>query len=148
MIIDTEKVKTIHAADLLGVDPKTIRRWEKDGLERNKDKTCNLHILIPWRMKMIEELAEEANAGPASPARERKLEAEADIKEMDRDKRKGELIELADVVKRETIQARVFKETFVSLGREIAMSLVGKDAGEAEHIIRMECEKRLRGLAK
>ena len=148
MIIDTEKVKTIHAAELLGVDPKTVRRWEKAGLERNKDKTCNLHIMIPWRIKMIEELAEEANAGPASPARERKLEAEADIKEMDRDKRKGELVEVKAVERRDIQNASIVKERLLGASRKIASMCVGKTVGEIDNIIRTEHEDIIRGFAK
>ncbi|MHC4251613.1 MAG: hypothetical protein ACYS9X_21035 [Planctomycetota bacterium] len=80
---------------LLGTPRKVLLEWEADGLPRNADKlrTYDLWRVIAW---VKDRWLSQAKGAPASPelagARQRKLDAEADLKQLQVQREKGLLV--------------------------------------------------------
>lgn len=98
-------------ADLFGVTTRQIRNWEADGLPKSADGNQKLYPLrkvIAWHEeRAVAQALAAVEVGAFEAAKIRKLEAEAESKELDLAVRRGELVPLDEVegVVRESLQA-------------------------------------------
>ena len=110
-----------EAARYVGVSERTIRRWIKNGMARTADK---------YYIKSILEVYKQNEGDKPSETKERKQEAEAQIKTIraedeaiDLAKKKGEMLPKAEVDKGRIERIFILKRSLLGLGREFAPEL-------------------------
>lgn len=134
-------------ADLLGVHRNSVGNWLKDGLpiarRRGREAVLDLAVALQWIRKRDADAADqrlaEATADPdLDRAKARKMMAEADMAELQRDQRRGLLVGASDVEER-------WAEMVVSL-RESVMSVPG--VAVQSGLIRPSQEAQLEDLCR
>lgn len=101
MADDPVELNQTQMAQVFGVTVRTIRRWEKEGLPARRDGSQKLYPLalaIRWeRERAVEAALKEVEITDVDAVRLRKLEAEAESKELDLQQKRGELVPIDQV---------------------------------------------------
>lgn len=99
-----ESVSQIELAEILGVTPKSVRAWERQGMpvqekgRRGVASKYSVAACIAWRLERVEAQA-RARPDPTEidEARARKVAAEAALAEIELAKARGEVVRLDDM---------------------------------------------------
>lgn len=81
--VDLHHVTQQVLSEVLGVSTKAIQAWRD--CPRNRDSSYDLAVVVPWRVRQLEERAgkkESAKSSSTSDLETRKLEAEVKLKEL------------------------------------------------------------------
>lgn len=145
--LSIERMPQRVVIELIGVSKPTIRDWEARGMPRNPDRTYNLRLVLPWvldRMRAtVRETKQQAQEG-RDVHRERREAAEATLKEMELDERRGELISRAAALASWVARYQVFRAQAMTLGRRLGELGV---AAEQRGTIEAEIQSMLERLA-
>lgn len=79
-------------ASTLGVTREAIRLWTLDGCPRRDNGTYLVAEVVTWLRKRDRETASREHAPDEAKERARKLRAEADLKELELQERRGQLV--------------------------------------------------------
>jgi phage terminase Nu1 subunit (DNA packaging protein) len=142
----TEEICEIH-----DVERKTVQQWQKKGLPFTKSKSNKPNMFDAGEVAAF--LRDNGLTGeigrPTGPmsdqmaaAKLRKLNADADIYEMNRDQKKGLLVEKSENEKANTTKFTVIRNKLMAMPSAVAPSIVGLDAPEIER----EIEQRIREI--
>jgi phage terminase Nu1 subunit (DNA packaging protein) len=140
-------------AQLFDVSPRTIQRWDGDGLDESRidgTATYNLKEAIAWRLDSVQADVDDAYR----TARTRLTNARADEAEREGHVRASELVERSDVAKLVRAPLEAVNRTLLAAPRRHAPALARK-AGvpEADALVVLEeiveeaLRADLRGLA-
>lgn len=122
----------------IGKDRRTVTRWTKAGMPRNKDKTYCLPKVIDWLLTREKEtlLADQAMAGSAdSPALERYRLARAETAELDLQVKRESLIPIDDVHRQWALRVAEVAAGLEVLADRMPPLLVGKSREEMRTVI-------------
>ena len=124
-------------ADLFGVHRNTVATWVREGLpvQRRRGRVTDLDLAagIQWMRKRdlaaFEARLEAATSTPdIDAARARKVAAEADLAELERDRRRGELVQTDAVEARWGEMAHSIREGVMSLpGMAVQAAIIRPD---------------------
>ena len=162
-----DTLSAVDVADLLGVTEKTVRNWMNKGglpsIESGRGRVISWPAALKWYVNY--RISESGNDGKATVKSEpeapavvpletyeqalaRKTRAEADLKELQLGKERGQVAAIADV---ELALSRSNKETqtrILAVPSRLATQLVGIDErAEVFAILQRECNQLLSSLA-
>ena len=130
--VDIKRCSQAVAAEVLGVDARTLRRWE--AAPRRGDGTYSLRELVAWRIREVEAEYMAAGAdttGQGSDGLERFRRARAELVELDLRERRGELLIAADVYSDLLIAAGAIRNRLMGLSHSLPPQLIGLAAHES-----------------
>jgi len=126
--IDPKAMKAREIGSLFGATPQAVGLWSKNqGCPRNADGTFDLGAVIAWR---IDRIKEEIRASEESPAMERKRNAEAEMREIELARLKGEVIEVEAVKRERLARIAAVKSALELLPKQLPPFLAGRSARE------------------
>jgi phage terminase Nu1 subunit (DNA packaging protein) len=131
----------IQLGQAIGKDRRTVTRWTKAGMPRNKDKTYCLPKVVEWLLEREKEsaLSDQAMAGAGdSPALERYRLARAAMAEMDLKIKEGELIHVNEVHRAWALRVAEVAAGLETLADRLPPIMVGKTREEMQQVIRDE----------
>ena len=161
-IPDLEKATATAVGAVLGVTCRGVGQWlKRNGCPRNKDGTYDVRAMVVWYVEReVKRAVEKAlkgakgrvvgeeGEGDLEHHRTRRMKANADLRELDVAKRRGELI-LADLARRDQIeQAAIYKQNLLALPARAAGQSFGRKKGEIEAILTEAVEAVLRNLVR
>jgi excisionase family DNA binding protein len=155
------------AAKLFGVDARTVRNWINDkGLPATSDGHCrvlNWQKALAWFIQYrIEESGNSGNRPSSGACGEpiewpesyddalaRKTRAEADLKELQLARERGEVAAIGDVGRVLASATKATQTIILALPSRLATQLVGlDDRGKVYAILQRECNGLLGNLAR
>lgn len=143
---------TLQLAYRWGVTRKTINEWAnawlKPALVGNGRYDDRIAHQLYVDSKVIPKLSPSDDGESMDQARRRKEVALANIKELDEQERRGELIQRDDAVQWVGSLVDEARSAFLATPRRLAPVIYGKDIRQAEVIIRQEITRVLNKLAR
>lgn len=138
--VHPEELSQNMLAQLVGKSTTTIDRWRKAGCPRKKDKTYSLPDVIAWQIaqataKLEDELAGLQSENGSSADDQRYKAARADLKELERAERLGQLCNRDDVHQLWSTVLTTFAQLLQGLPHSLAARLEGKERQEREEVI-------------
>jgi len=131
-----------EAAEIFGVDQKTIDRWKERGCpvfgvtENGRGTLYNTAAMADWRVEVArEEATPSASLEDFETSRARKMAAEADMAEIERDRQRGDLVPLDAVMAATRHDYSVVRSRLTALPGSLAASIDPDRAVEIEPII-------------
>lgn len=125
---------------LFGVTEHAVKAWLAKGMPAKTERGYDVRDIIAWRFGQSEDVEERASA-------RRRLEvAKADLAELDRDSRRGQLVNRNDVKKQNIKRMRAFVTMLDSVGSEMAGKIAGKRMAEVKKLLdayAVQCRERL-----
>jgi len=130
----------------LGISRTTIWKWHKEGLPRNPDGSYDPETVRAWiTTRQQSQPAEPEDGEKQWNARYRK--AKAELAELDLNKRKCQLVEVAEVDAANVRKVLALKQRLLMLPRTLAPRLVGLDAEAIDTMIDAELRAAIRDFA-
>lgn len=130
-------------AALAGVTRQTISDWMVEGLPHTKpggrEVVYDLFTAIPW--------IRDNKWKPSLDDRSRKLKAEADLAEMERDLQAGKLVDAAEVEASWVDAAIRVRAKILGMPPKLAPQVVSMTIPEAQELIERECHQALAELS-
>jgi hypothetical protein len=112
---DENRVTAVFVAKVLGISAETIRLWTKSGCPRNGDRSYSVPEVFRWREHLIQE--GRAEKRPMRALEEQKLKRDIRLKELQIQKREGEVISIdqhrAILANRITSLRRFWEDSFI-----------------------------------
>jgi phage terminase Nu1 subunit (DNA packaging protein) len=139
-----EPVNQLGLADMLGVDPKTIRAWERQGCpierksRRRGDPTLySVAAVSRWREAQAALAASgDLAAMDMEEARRRKLAAEAAIAELELEQKRGRVVEVEEAAQEFEHLLSSLRGRLLPIGSTVAPRLVlAQDAAAMLEIV-------------
>lgn len=118
-------------ADIHGVDERTVRRWDEEGMPRNEDGTYNASATVAWRLER--ESATDLTAQRARLARE-----QADKTALDNAERRGDLARVSVMEAELADGFAEFGAHFFGFPSKIAPRVYGLDVSSIESVLETE----------
>jgi len=152
-------VSTTELANFLGVHRRTIQDWTKQGCPiavRVSQGVKGGHQFIPRDvMNWLKEKAvsdaiggDDPNIVSAEEAKRRKILAEAGLQEIELAKKKGDVIDLAELERKLSNSFAIVRSNMLKVPDRTAIRLVGEtDEVKIKRIIREEVTQALEALA-
>lgn len=132
-IIDLTTLRAKHIAPLFEISPVSLGLWHsRMGCPKNPNGTWNLHHVLQWKIDQITQAAKKTENPEDLPGLHRMQEAAADLKEFERDRKRGLLIPKAELENQQRAVAMYFKNAVTTLPRIIAPKLYGQEVIEIE----------------
>ncbi len=134
--MNIEKLKRNETAEIFGKNPKTITRWNQDGMPRNSDGTYNLRNVIQWREEKIADTispgleTEESQKWLTAFRKERAL-----IAKIERKKLEEKLIPKGDVLDAWAWRLKEVAKGLQALAMRLPPLLVGKSQSEMRSVV-------------
>jgi phage terminase Nu1 subunit (DNA packaging protein) len=127
-------------ARLMGVREATVREWCKNGMPVRADGKVNEAAARRWVEIYLDRARRQArtegtSGGTVSDLRARKLSAEADLLEMNRRKRAGELVERSGVERAAEARGRWERESWVAWAARVASILASESGGSPSSLL-------------
>lgn len=125
--IQKQVVTTAELAKVLGVSvPRISQLLNNSVLRRNRENYFPLCASVISHLSALKNKpgGDEAKSS-YDKARTRKMEAEADIKEMDSKKRKGDLVEIDDVINIVKKEYTSIRQKLFAIPNKIALEILG-----------------------
>lgn len=163
---DLESLSAVEVAALLGVTDRAVRKWvqEKDlpCIEGLGIKTFSWPAILAWREKAIrEDAGRRGTSGKFSPgtappadsesyedALARKTRAEADLKELQLAKERGQVAAIGDVEKVLAASTKATQTQILALPSRLGPRILGiEDLARAVAIVKSEVAGLLSNLA-
>ncbi len=148
--MELAKLNQKDIAWVFDVTTKTISRWTKAGLPRNRDRSYNIRDVVRWRAEQIENDmpdvsdadTEESKKWLAEFRKEKALAAK-----LDRQEREAELLPADQVVREADHAGRMTKAKLTALPARLA-PLVAPESGvfECEQLLKTEINDILTDL--
>lgn len=132
------KINGVELGHVLGKDRRTVTRWTKEGMPRNRDGTYSAPACVRW---WIDKEKDSAVGGSAmsgecdSPALERYRLARAESSELDLKTKKGELISRDEVIDQWVARMAEICAGMEYLAERLSASLPGKTGDEVRKIV-------------
>jgi len=115
-------------AHIFGVCEKTLWSWTKQGIPHLTEKNYRYYPIaeaLEWWLKNVYQLKESGETITRKDLAEiRKKEAEADIKELELAKVKGNLVAFEDIAKQLALRATYFKTALEEMPRSNAVEIM------------------------
>jgi len=148
-------ITTTEMSALLGVHKNTIHEWVSQGCPtavratRGHANQFMLSDVLEWHKSRAVIAATGSNdLMSADEAKRRKLMAEAGLQEIELNKRKGEIIELAEVEKKLSNTFAVIRSNMLKVSDRTSIRLIGEtDETRIKKIIREEINQALEALS-
>lgn len=123
------------AAEVLGVDARTLRRWKT--APRRTDGRYDLRELVAWRIREveIELLGTGQDTESRSEGLERLRKARAELAELDLQERRGELVAVAAVASDVRAGVGLLRDTLLGLAPTLPPQLVGRSEAEIAGVL-------------
>jgi len=119
----TIRVNGTELANVLGLSNMRITQLEDKGvISRNADKQFTLSEAVIGYIEMLRKKPSKTDANYEA-ARARKMEAAADIEEMNAAKRKGELVEIDDVADIVQTEYGIVRQRLFAIPNKIALDV-------------------------
>jgi len=120
-------LKQVELAELLGVTPKTIRAWERQGCpfeekgKRGRPSRYNVADVVAWREEQVRlAAAGDLDAMDMEEARRRKLAAEAAAAELALARERDEVVEIELVSKEVGAALAACRSRLLQVGAKVA----------------------------
>lgn len=163
---DLTALTVVQVAELLGVTDKSVRNWmNKNGLqfvEAAKGRVLDWHTTLKWFVAYrIAELGNDGNGSKNSAsfpvddvsesyedALARKTRAEANLKELQLAKERGQVASVADVERAISVATKATQTQVLAVPSRLATRLLGiEDRGRMTTILEGEMRQLLTNLA-
>ena len=134
-----------ETASFFGVTRQAIRDWMTEGMPHTKSARNKVEI----DLKEAFEWVKAHKLTPRGGDRERKLRAEADLAEIERDKARGLLVEVAEVERQVVADYARVRARLLSVPTKLAPMMVGmKSAPQARSMIEAHIHEALAELSQ
>ena len=153
----TTLVSTIELTNLLGIHRNTVHEWVAQGCptavrakvgDRGGHKFLLSDVLEWHKSRAVIQATGSNELMSADEAKRRKLMAEAGLQEIELNKRKGDVIELAEVEKKLSNTFAVIRSNMLKVSDRTAIRLIGEtDETRIKKIIREEINQALDALS-
>lgn len=150
-------VSTIELVNLLGVHRNTVHEWVAQGCPtavkaKRGDRGGHKFLLsdvIEWhKSRAVIQATGSNELMSADEAKRRKLMAEAGLQEIELAKKKGDVIELAEVERKLSSSFAIVRSNMLKVPDRTAIRLIGEtDESRIKQIIREEVSQALEALA-
>lgn len=140
-------------ARLLGVEDRTVRNWvSKKYFEVGKNGQINLDSALAWRLAELENKPSQKGLQSAKlkliQSQARKSEAEAKLKELDYEERKGNLLDRDWVEKTQDTRSKIVSQRLLTTASTLSPQLAAlTDAREISLLLKQEFSIILQELA-
>lgn len=132
-------------SEIFGVNPRTIRRWAKQGMPKASEGCYSIAAIQEWRFRNDKRKKTEKTKDGEWELRFRQYKAL--LAEIEWKEKTGQLIPIGDV-ERDSVQKIIaIKTKFLSLPRTIAPQLVGLEVQKIESILRIRIEEIINDFA-
>ncbi len=132
------RIPQVLVCEILNSQRKLLRDWTEKGAPRNEDGTYDLGSIVAWR---LDQLAGIEKAEVTSPALERMRLARAEMAEMDRAERVGDLVSTDEVQRGRLERVAAVTRMMDSMSRRLPPLLVSLDAPGIQAMIEDECRR-------
>ena len=130
-------LSAIQMGHIVGKDRKTIGRWTKNGMPRNKDGTYDAPACVAWLVEREKDSAvgDQAMSGGDSPALERYRLARAESAELDVRSKRGALISSEAVFQEWSERLALVRSMLTTWSAKMPPLLFNKTPDEMQSII-------------
>ena len=148
-IYEPNRMSAAQLCKVFGVSRQAVLLWPKSGCPRNADKTFSLTAVIAWHEARAIEQA-EAQFTPSeddtNPDVRRWQAARADLKELELQRTRGELVSVALVESQVGEAYDMTRTSIMGLAQTLPPRLDGLDAGRMSVEIEGHCRETLEEL--